>query len=173
MTKRYRAKPLKSEDYDEDDEDSLKNILEVNGNKSGWIFADMYNSFEGDIRFIGDIIDWDGGRCSLTPEFFWPIKPQTLCRFSGFYDSRSNPIYENDIIKIESEYSREKVLMGKMFYSDSGGRWLMTTFSKKSGIHKNRILLGDNNHIKEYTIVGNTFDNPEVFNNFYKTLIEQ
>ncbi len=117
-----------------------------------------YGTFvEGDLFYRNDTpcimlaTDIDGG-------FDWvEVHPDTVDEFTCLTDRNGKNIYEGDIVKIDGKYTRYVVYSGE-HTAFCAMRYIDKQQSEFTG------TLGDgyDNYKRQYEVVGNIYDNPEL-----------
>ena len=85
---------------------------------------------------------------------FYEIDPSTLCQFTGLIDKNCKKIFENDIVGLHSEY-QEKYYCGQVKYGEFN-------CSCCDGVYGWYFDNEDIRYYKNYEVIGNVFDNPEL-----------
>lgn len=90
--------------------------------------------------------------------FHQEVDPNTICQCTGLKDKNGNLIWENDIVAYWDSYSTESGLseadcVGKVVWDDETISFQVTNRLSAESYE----VLGD-----ECSVVGNTFDNPEL-----------
>lgn len=82
------------------------------------------------------------------------IDPTTLCQFTGLKDKNGNKIWENDLVGYHSKY-QEKYYYGQVKYGEFN-------CSCCDGVYGWYFDSEDIREYKNYEVLGNVFDNPEL-----------
>lgn len=88
------------------------------------------------------------------------IQKGTLCACSEFYDSKENPIYESDILRLTEKNLTSTGIVRFGEYSDSHYGWYIEIAGKN--IAQQPLLLWINKNDKACEVIGNIFDTPEL-----------
>ena len=83
------------------------------------------------------------------------IDPQTICQYTGM-EKEGRKLYENDIVECRGNGRHFQTCI--KWDEDAGGFMLQDTESSWCGLD----ALGEGGIYKDYRIVGNIFDNPEL-----------
>ena len=91
-------------------------------------------------------------------EQFFAIDPDTICQCTGLKDNNGNLIWENDVVGFWDTYSTENGqaemdCIGKVVWDDETISFQVT----------NRLSAESYEVIDECSVIGNIFDNPELF----------
>ena len=91
-------------------------------------------------------------------EQFFAIDPDTICQCTGLKDKNGNLIWENDVVGFWDTYSTESGqaemdCIGKVVWDDETISFQVT----------NRLSAESYEVIDECSVIGNIFDNPELF----------
>ena len=91
-------------------------------------------------------------------EQFFAIDPDTICQCTGLKDKNGNLIWENDVVGFWDTYSTENGqaemdCIGKVVWDDETISFQVT----------NRLSAESYEVIDECSVIGNIFDNPELF----------
>ena len=91
-------------------------------------------------------------------EQFFAIDPDTICQSTGLKDKNGNLIWENDVVGFWDTYSTENGqaemdCIGKVVWDDETISFQVT----------NRLSAESYEVIDECSVIGNIFDNPELF----------
>ena len=92
----------------------------------------------------------------------YPIDTETICQYTGLADKNGNRIWENDIVEFpdcemptESGYGDVFVNVGKVAYDTESMSYF---FTNRVTVDMGDIIIKD-----EVEVIGNVFDNPELF----------
>jgi len=102
----------------------------------------------------------DGRKIKYSTTKDYQVVPKTMCEFTGLIDKNENKIFENDIVEYEdcpaSDYYREDIIMNRGVIEFEDGAFFVT--------NRETVEMGDlvYNGVMECSVVGNTFDNPEL-----------
>ena len=117
-----------------------------------WVYGDLIQIGGGALIYHGskqtvEEIPQEDSPCAVGfyPHEVSPIKPKTICQFTGFLDQNDVEIYENDVI---NAWGRTMTVQFETFDTEQGYA----------------IPLDDS----DLVVIGNIFDNPEIDNQVFK-----
>lgn len=127
---------------------------------SEWVEGYLFDNGMPEKRyFVGGLIiepytgtacdDWD-----ITGIDFYEIYPETICRYTGLKDKNDQKLWENDIV--ENGNQRGKIVYRNCCFEID---WLQ--YYRYSGKHIT-ILTQQLFRGRNFTSIGNVFDNPEL-----------
>ena len=93
--------------------------------------------------------------------FVYKVIPETICRNTGFYDSKGNELWEHDIVKnipMHEEYG--EIHYAEIVYVDLKGMWMLREKLEYNGQYVTDCELY--NITKYAEKVGSKFDYPEL-----------
>jgi len=102
----------------------------------------------------------DGRKTKYDTTKDYQVDPKTMCEFTGLIDKNGNNIFENDIVEYEdcsaSDYYREDIIMNRGVIEFEDGAFFVTN---RETVEMDDLVY---NGVMECSVVGNTFDNPEL-----------
>ena len=105
--------------------------------------------------FIGKLVI---GKWTIMADEFDEVDPDTICEYTGLTDKNGKKIWENDIVLVTNKnYCSGKIesSIGNIFFTF--GTWYI------GGKTQDRLYSINNDTIFQIEVVGNIFDNPELF----------